>query len=254
MIHPTAVIEPGARIGHEVRIGPHCWVGENVEIGDGTTLGANVVLDGWTTIGSGCTILHSASIGAPPQDLKFRGEKSYVEIGRNNVIREFVTVNRATTAEGVTRIGDDNLLMAYVHVAHECRIHDGTILANAVNLAGHVTVENFASIGGVTPVHQFVRIGEHAFIGGGSRIPKDIPPYLLAAGNPIRPAGINTVGLTRRGFDASTRSLLQKAYRILYRSKRNVSQALEALESELPATPEIERLIRFIRSSERGII
>lgn len=254
LIHPTAVIEPGARIGRDVRVGPHCWIGDDVTIGDRTVLGANVVLDGWTTIGTGCTILHGASIGAPPQDLKFQGDRTYVEIGDNNTIREYVTVNRSCIPEATTRIGDGNLLMAYVHVAHECEIQNGTILANAVNLAGHVTIESFASIGGITPIHQFVRIGAYSFIGGGSRIPKDVPPYFLAAGNPIRAGGINVVGLTRRNFSPETRALLQRAYKLLYRSDKNVTQALEAIRSDLPMSPEIERLVHFIETSERGII
>lgn len=253
-IHPTAVIEPGAQIGKDVSVGPHSWIGNDVTIGDRTIIGANVVLDGWTTIGSECTILHSASIGAPPQDLKFRGDRTYVEIGDNNTIREFVTINRSTIADQVTRIGNDNLLMAYVHVAHECEIQNGTILANAVNLAGHVTIESFASIGGLTPIHQFVRIGAYSFTGGGSRIPKDVPPFFLAAGNPIRAGGINVVGLTRRGFSRESRALIQKAYKILYRSDKNVTQALEVIRNELPTTPEIEQLVHFIETSERGII
>ncbi len=254
LVHPTAVIEAGAQLGREVRIGPHSWIRENVIIGDGTTIGASVVLDGWTTIGSGCTILHSSSVGAPPQDLKFRGEKSYLEIGDRNTIREFVTINRATVPGGKTVIGDGNLLMAYVHVAHECIIGSNTILANAVNIAGHVTIEDYAAIGGVTAIHQFVRIGSHSFVGGGSRIPKDVPPYLLGAGNPMRMTGINTVGLTRRGFSADARRQILRAYKILYRSNKNVSQAVAAIRTELPLIPEISHLIRFIEESERGIV
>lgn len=254
LIHPTAIVESGAEIGKNVRIGPHSWIRENVVIGDDCVIGANVVIEGWTTIGPGCTVYHSAVVGAPPQDLKYRGDRSYVEIGAHNAIREFVTINLATSPEGVTRIGDHNLLMAYVHVAHECEIGNHTIIANAVNLAGHVTVEDYATIGGVSPVHQFVRIGAHSFIGGGSRVAKDVPPFVLAAGNPLRVGGINVVGLTRRGFDSDVKSHLIRAYKILFRSDRNTSQAIAAIRAELPMTPEVERFVQFIESSERGII
>jgi UDP-N-acetylglucosamine acyltransferase len=252
-IHPTALIAPGAKIGKGVSIGPYTIVGDHVEIGEGTRVGAHNVLDGWTRIGVQCRIFHSTCIGVEPQDLKFRGEKSLVLIGDRNTIREFVTIHPATEEGDVTRIGSDNLLMAYVHIAHNCEIGDHVILANAVNLAGHVKIEDHVGIGGVTPVHQFVRVGTHSFIGGGSRVAQDVPPYFLAAGNPLRVAGINQVGLERRGFSVETREALRRAYKILYRSGRNVRQALEALRAELPDIPEVRRLTEFVESSERGI-
>jgi UDP-N-acetylglucosamine acyltransferase len=252
-IHPTAIVSPGAKLAKDVAVGPYTIIGEHVTVGEGTTIGSHNVIDGWTTIGAHCRIFHSACIGVEPQDLKYRGEQSYVEIGEHNTIREFVTIHRGTDLGDVTRIGSHNLLMAYVHIAHNCIVGSHTILANVVNLAGHVVVEDHASIGGVTPVHQFARVGTHAFIGGGSRVAQDVPPYLLAAGNPLRVAGINQVGLERRGFPEETRSILRRAYKILYRSGKNVTQAIEAIKSELPDIPEVRHLVRFIETSERGI-
>ncbi|MFH1679527.1 MAG: acyl-ACP--UDP-N-acetylglucosamine O-acyltransferase [Candidatus Eisenbacteria bacterium] len=252
-IHPTALIAPGAKIGKDVTVGPYTLIGENVTIGDGTSIGSHNVIDGWTKIGARCKIMHSTCVGVEPQDLKYRGAESLVEIGDDNTVREFVTIHRATERDEVTRIGNHNLLMAYVHIAHNCVVGNHTILANAVNLAGHVIVEDNASVGGVTPVHQFVRIGGHAFIGGGSRVAQDVPPYLLAAGNPLRVVGINQVGLERRNFPAETRAALRKAYKILYRSEKNTLQALEAMRAELLDLPEIRHLLRFIETSERGI-
>jgi len=210
-------------------------------------------VEGWTDVGAECVIHHSAVVGADPQDLKFRNEPSRVIIGDGNTIREFVTIHRATREGEETRVGDGCLLMAYVHIAHNCVLGNGVILANAVNLAGHVTVEDHARIGGVTPVHQFVRIGAYAFIGGGSRAAQDVPPYFLAAGNPIRMVGVNVIGLRRAGFSAETRLDLQRAYKILYRSGRNRTQALAAIRETLSGSPEIERLAAFVESSGRGI-
>ncbi len=252
-IHATALVSPGARIGRDVRVGPYTIVGENVAIGDETVIGAHNVIDGWTRIGRECRVFHSTCIGVEPQDLKYRGEPSFVEIGDGNTIREFVTIHRATSKGETTRIGDHNLLMAYVHIAHNCVVGSHTVIANAVNMAGHVTIEDYARIGGMVPVHQFVRIGMHSFIGGGSRVAQDIPPYLLAAGNPLRVAGINQVGLERSGFSAETREVLRKAYKFLYRSDKNVSQALESIRAELPDLPEVRRLVEFIEASDRGI-
>ncbi|MBN1825922.1 MAG: acyl-ACP--UDP-N-acetylglucosamine O-acyltransferase [Candidatus Eisenbacteria bacterium] len=252
-IHPSAIIEPGARLGRDVSVGPCAWIGPKATIGDRTRIGAHVVVEGWTDVGADCIIHHGAVVGAEPQDLKYRNEPSRVIIGDGNTIREFVTIHRGTLAGEETRIGDGNLLMAYVHIAHNCRLGNHTILANAVNLAGHVIIEDYARVGGVTPVHQFVRIGAYAFIGGGSRAAQDVPPFFLAAGNPIRMIGVNVIGLRRAGFSAEARLILQRAYKILYRSKRNTTQALAAIRETLPATPEIERLVAFIDSSERGI-
>jgi UDP-N-acetylglucosamine acyltransferase len=253
-IHPTAIIHPGARLGENVSVGPYSIIGGGVVIGDGCRIASAVLIDGETTLGTDNRVFHGAVIGSVCQDLKYRGERTFVRIGDGTTIREFVTVNSATGEGESTIIGSNVLLMAYVHIAHNCHIGDNVILANAVNLAGHVHVHDFASIGGVTPVHQFVEIGEHAFVGGGSRIPQDVPPFVKVAGNPARVAGLNGIGLTRRGFTAEQRSLLKKAYVLLFRSGLNVSQALERIDAELPRTDEISMLVDFIRASKRGII
>ncbi len=252
-IDATAVISPRAELGAGVRIGPYAIIGDHVQIGDRTIVGPHAILDGWTEIGEDCRIHPGAVIGNEPQDLKYGGAQSWVRIGRRNAVREYCTIHRATEEGGVTSIGDDNLLMAYVHVAHNCTIGNHVILANAVNLAGHVDVDDYAILGGVTPVHQFVRIGCHAFIGGGSRVAQDIPPYLRCAGNPLKVAGLNSVGLARRGFSAEAVAELKRAYRLVYRSDLNVSQALERIRRELQSFPEVKTFVRFIEASERGI-
>jgi len=252
-IHPTAVIASGADIGEDVTIGPYSIIGENVRIGDGCRIGSSVLIEGYTEIGKNNHIFHGASIGTIPQDLKYRGARTFVKIGDNNTIREYVTINSATNEGESTIVGNSNLLMAYVHVAHNCVIGNNVILANAVNLAGHVKVHDYAIVGGIVPVHQFVEIGEHAFIGGGSRIPKDVPPFIKVVGNPPRVNGMNSVGLMRRGFTLEQRVLLKRAYCILYRSGLNVSQAIEKIETELPQTEEIKMLVDFIKNSKRGI-
>lgn len=253
-IHPTAIIHEKAELGVRVSIGPYSVIGEKVTIGDDCRIGTNVLIDGETTIGARNRIFHAAAIGNVCQDLKYRGERTFVRIGDDNTIREYVTINSATGEGESTVVGNNTLLMAYVHIAHNCIIDDNVILVNAVNLAGHVRVHEWAEIGGVTPVHQFVQIGRHAFVGGGSRIPQDIPPYVKVAGNPAVVAGINSVGLRRRGFTFEQRALIKKAYLILYRSGLNVSQALDRIRASLPQTPEIEALVDFVEHSERGII
>ena len=247
-------VHPKAELGRDVTVGPFSIIGENVVIGDGTTVGSHVVIEGWTEIGRENRIHHFAVLGTPPQDLKWAGARSYLRIGARNTIREFATLNRGTFEDEETRVGSDNLLMTYVHVAHNCVIEDGTILANAVNLAGHVTVEERAVVGGVTPVHQFVRIGRHAMIGGGFRVPKDVPPYVLAGGYPLRPIGINQVGLERRGFSEETIRSLKESFRILYRAGLNRTQAVERVRREVPPCSEVEHLLDFIEGSERGTI
>jgi len=248
------VVSPEARLGHNVRIGPHTVIGADVEIGPDCVIGSSVLIDGRTTIGRNTQIFHGAAIGNPPQDVKYQGETSFVEIGDNNVIREYVTIHLATGEDMKTRVGDGNMLMAYVHIAHNCRIGDGTIIANTVNLAGHVEIEDFAVLGGIVPVHQFVRIGKFAFIGGGSRLPQDVPPFIKVAGNPVEVAGINAIGLKRHGFSEEEVLNLKKAYRLLYRKGLNVSQALERIAAECQLTKHIEDLMAFIRRSERGIV
>ena len=253
-IHASAVVHPDARLGHNVVIGPHAVIGPDVVIGPETQVGSSVLIEGRTKIGRNNRIFHGAAIGSEPQDLKFEGETSYVEIGDNNNIREYVTIHLATGQNEKTRVGNGNLLMAYVHIAHNCVLHNNAILSNAVNLAGHVEVEDWAIIGGMTPVHQFVRIGAHAFIGGHSRLAQDVPPFIRVAGNPVEVAGLNSVGLKRRGFTDEALLNLKKAYRLLYRSGHNVSQAMERMALECRLDQNLEDLMAFIRRSERGIV
>jgi UDP-N-acetylglucosamine acyltransferase len=253
-IHPTAIVEKGAELGPGVSIGPHSIIGPRVRIGNGCRIGSSVLIEGDTILGDDNAVWHGAVIGTTPQDLKYRGERTSVRIGSRNTIREYATIHLSTSEESATTVGDDNLLMAYVHLAHDCVIGSRTILANVVQLAGHVAVQDFAIIGGVVPVHQFARIGQHAIVGGGSRVAQDVPPFVMAAGNPPRVSGINVVGLKRRGFGAEQRALLKKAFVILYRSGLNVSQAIQRMEEELPRTPEIVIFIDFVKSSHRGII
>ncbi|MBP1764244.1 MAG: lpxA [Firmicutes bacterium] len=252
-IHETAVIAPGARIGKDVEVGPYAVIGANVIIGDGTKIGPHVVIDGWTSIGHHCVIFPGVSIGAEPQDLKFYGEKSYVFIGNNTKIRECVTINRATGEGEETRVGNDCLLMAYSHVAHNCIVGNNVILANSATLAGHVIVEDRAIVGGLAGVHQFVKIGRNAMIGGASKIVQDIPPFVIVDGNPAKVAGLNNVGLSRAGMSLEVRRNLKKAYRILYRSGLSLPQAIAVMEQELESSDEVEHFMRFLRNAERGI-
>lgn len=253
-IHQTAVVDRRAQLDDDITIGPYAIIGPDVKIGAGTRIGAHVVIDGRTSLGRDNHVHPGAVLGGPPQDLKYRGEPTYLRIGNGNTIRECATLNLACIEGESTLVGDGCLLMAYVHVAHNCRLGNNIILANAVNLAGHVEVHDFASIGGLTPVHQFVRIGAYAFVGGGSRVAKDVAPYIKAAGNPLELAGVNVVGLERRGFDEDRRALIKRAYRILFRSELNVSQALARLQSEFdPHDEDLQTLIRFVQQSERGV-
>jgi UDP-N-acetylglucosamine acyltransferase len=252
-IASTAVVEGGAEIGTDVRIGPYAIIGPHVRIGSGTTVGAHAIIDGYTEIGRDCRIFPHAAVGLEPQDLKYLGGRSWLRIGDRTVIREFATLNPATEEGDSTLVGSDCLLMAYSHVAHNCRIEDHVILANAVNLAGHVTIGMHAVLGGLTPVHQFVRVGAHAIIGGGSRVPMDVAPYTLAAGNPLETHGLNVVGLTRRGFSEDALNALKKAYRIFYRQNLGVDEAVARIRAEVPATPEVETFLAFVLTSERGL-
>lgn len=253
-IHPTAIVERGAELGSGVVIGPYSYIGPRVVLGDGTRVGLHAIIEGRTTIGPRCQIHHGAAIGNIPQDLKFRGVPTFVQIGQETTIREYATIHAATEEGESTIVGDRVLLMAYAHIAHNCRIGSQVILANAVNLAGHVRVDDCAILGGLTPVHQFVSIGAHSFIGGGSRVPQDVPPYVKAAGNPLRACGLNSVGMERRGIPAEVRLELKRAYRILYRSQLNVSQALDRILHDLKPYPEVHEFVEFVRSSERGIV
>ena len=254
MIHSTAIIDATAELDSGVEVGPYSIIGPRVRIGKNTRIGPHVVIDGWTEIGGECTIFQFASLGAVPQDLKYRGEESRVIIGSNNTIREFVTINRGTAqAGGETRVGSNNLLMAYCHVAHDCRIGSHVVLANAATLAGHIEMEDHAIVGGLTAVHQFVRLGSYCIIGGCSGVSQDIPPYMMANGQRAQLYGLNIEGLKRHRFSEDAVSNLKKAYRVIFRSGLTVEKALEQLESEMQNSAEVNHLITFIKASKRGI-
>jgi len=252
-IHQTAIVHPKAEIGKDCEIGAYATIGENVQLGDNVSVGSHCVIDGWTTIGTGCKIFPHAVIGMITQDLKYKGGKSYVEIGKNTTIREFVTIHLATAPEGKTIVGDNCLLLAYSHVAHECIVGNGVIMSNGVNLAGHVIIQDKVSIGGMSGVHQFCRIGKFAYIGACSKVVQDVLPYMLGEGDPLKIYGPNTVGLERNNFSEEVKDIIKKAYKILYRSHLNVSQAVEKIKKDLPQTEEVVSIIQFIQESERGI-
>ncbi len=254
MIHPTAIIDSTAEIDSDVTIGPYAVIAPDVCVEAGTTIGSHATIESYTTIGANCQIFPHAAIGAIPQDLKFKGEKSFVTIGKGSIIREFVTIHRGTDeGDGLTEIGEKNFLMAYTHIAHDCKTGRGVIFANAATLAGHITIGNFATIGGLVAIHQFVRIGDYAFIGGKSAIPKDIPPYVIASGDRAKLFGLNSVGLQRHNFSSDTIDLLKKTYRILFRLGLTMNEAIERIKAEVEQIPEVVNFIDFIKSSERGI-
>jgi UDP-N-acetylglucosamine acyltransferase len=256
-IDTTAVVHPGARIGAGTTIGPHCVIGEDVSIGERCSIGASAIIDGWTTIGDDCRIYPMASVGLAPQDLKYRGERTRLTLGRRNTIREFATLNRGTLGGGgETCIGDDNLLMAYVHVAHDCRVGNHTIFGPHATLGGHVVVADHANISAGSAVHQFCRVGVHAFVGGYSVVTKDALPYARTIGSrPARAFGVNSIGLSRRGFSADTIAQLKRAYRYLLQSKLNTTRALARIDDDPSlSSPEVRELVAFIRSSKRGVI
>jgi acyl-[acyl-carrier-protein]--UDP-N-acetylglucosamine O-acyltransferase len=252
-IHPTVIISPDAKLEANVEIGPYSVIGADVKIGKNTIIGPHVVIEDYTHIGEGCHIHQFCSIGAPPQDLKFGGEKTRVVIGNFNTIREFVTINRSTTADiGVTIMGDHNLIMAYCHVAHNCKLGDRIVMANGATLAGHVHVEDNAIIGGLTGIHQFSSIGAHCIIGGASAVVKDVPPYTMASGNHAKLFGLNIVGLKRRNFSEETIKALKNAYRIIFRSNLLLETALKKAQDEVEDVPEVRHFIKFIQESKRG--
>jgi len=254
LIHPTAIVHPNANVARGVDIGPYCLVGEDVSIGKGTVLQAHVVVNGWTTIGEDCSIYPFATIGATSQDRKYAGERAYTKIGNRSVLREYVSVQRATGEDQVTAVGDDCLLLAYVHIAHNCVLGNSVTMSNLAQLAGHVEVADYATIGGQAGVHQFTRIGRYAMVGGASKITKDVPPFFLIEGNPAEPYGLNSVGLRRAGFTLEERNEIKKFYKILYNPKLNVSQAVEAMKAEASSDPGRE-LIAFLEApSQRGIL
>lgn len=252
--HPSSVVSPKARLGTNVVIGPYTVINEGVEIGDGTWIGPNVMLGGGTTIGKNCKIHHAAAVGGDPQDLKYRGEPTYLEVGDNTVIREFVTLNRGTGDGGKTVVGSHCFLMAYAHVAHDCIVGNHAILANCATLAGHVLIEDHVIIGGLTAVHQFCKVGEYAMVGGIFRVVKDVPPYVLAGQTPLVFEGLNYIGLRRKGFSQHSIDLIDQSYRTIYQSNLNVSQAVAQIRQQSDRSPEVEKILEFISTSKRGII
>ncbi|MCE9616733.1 MAG: acyl-ACP--UDP-N-acetylglucosamine O-acyltransferase [Lentisphaerae bacterium] len=253
-VHPTAVVAAGAELGPGVDIGPYCVVGPNVTLGEGTRLMSHVVIDGRTRLGAGCTVFPFASIGTQTQDLKFRGGQTFVEIGDQTTLREYVTINSGTNEGEVTRVGSRCHIMAYSHVAHACRVGNGVIMANAATLAGEVEVGDQATIGGLVGVHQFVRIGTMAIIGGCSKLTQDCMPYMMVDGNPPKVHGINRVKLERCNVSEQTQRLLKQAYKILCRDGLSTTQALEKLAAEVERSPEVDALVAFVRESARGVI
>jgi UDP-N-acetylglucosamine acyltransferase len=253
LIDKTAIVHPGARLGPGTRIGPYAVVGENVETGENVEVKAHACLDGWTAIGSNCKIGYGAVIGAPPQDLKYGGEKSFCRIGQGSLVREYATIHRATGEGEETVVGEKCFLMAYTHVAHNCRVGNGVVIANLTQLGGHVEIEDFAILSGLIPVHQFVRIGRLSITGAGCRVPMDIVPFVCAVGHPIRIRSLNLVGLRRRGYTSEDISVLKGAFRIMFRSGLNTTQALDELKNGYPQTPDIQHLVQFVEESKRGI-
>jgi UDP-N-acetylglucosamine acyltransferase len=252
-VHPASFVDERAELGQGVQIGPGAVIGPHVKVGDGTSIGSHALVTGWTTIGRECRLHHGAVVGSPPQDLKYKGEPSYLVMGDRTEVREYVTANLATEPGNTTRIGSDCLLMAYSHVAHNCQVGDRVIIANAVQMAGYVAVEDWAILGGATVVHQFVRIGCHAMVGGGSRIAQDVAPFVKAAGSPPRNAGINSIGLQRRGFAPATVDAIERSYRVLFRQQLSVEDAVARLREMFPNVPEVEHLARFAETSTRGL-
>ncbi len=255
MIHATAVVHPGARLGDGVRIGPYSVIGGHVEIGAGTTIASHVVIEGHTRIGRDNRIFQFASLGGEPQDKKYRAEPTALLIGDRNTIREYTTINTGTVQDGgVTAVGNDNWLMAYVHIAHDCRVEDHTVFANNAQIAGHCHIGAWAFLGGFTGVHQFVRIGAHAMTGGGTILVQDLPPFVTAAGNPAKLYGINAEGLRRRGYSPEKIAAIKRAYRVLYRSGLDLEQARKPLEESAQHAPELEPLVAFLAAAKRGIL
>lgn len=252
-IHPTALIDPSAEFGDNVEIGAYAIVGPNVIMGDNCTVSARAMLERNVRLGDGVQIGSGSIVGGPPQDLKYRGEETWVEIGDRSIVREYSTINRGTMATGRTSIGADCFIMTYVHLGHDCHVGDGVNIANGSQLAGHVTVENRAAISGLVAVHQFVTIGTSCFIGGATRVNQGIPPYVMAVGNPAELYGLNTIGLKRQGFPAETITALKRAYRLCFNSDLNLGQAIDRARTELPNLPEVTHFIDFVSHADRGV-
>jgi len=252
-IHPTALIDSSADVGRGVTIGPYAILGPNVVVGNGCRLGPRVTLQRNVRLAEGVSVGDGSVLGGDPQDLKYAGEETWVEIGEGTIIREYSTINRGTTATFKTTVGARCFIMTYVHLAHDCHVGDEVVIANATQCAGHVTIHDRAVLSGLNAVHQFVTIGTHAFVGGGSRVNQDIPPYVKAVGNPMELYGLNSIGLQRAGFSGETVAALKRAYRLFFNSDLNLGQALERARTELPPFPEVERFLAFVESSERGV-
>jgi len=252
-IHPTAIIEEGAELDYGVSVGPFSILKQHVKIGANTKINERVTVDGWTTVGEDCELFSGAVVGSVTQDKKFKGGKSYLRIGNNNNIREYVTINPGTEEGTATIIGNNNLLMAYSHVAHDCVLHNNVTLANVATLAGHVIVEDRAIIGGLSAVHQFVRIGTLAIVGGCSKVVQDIPSYMMTDGHPVRAFGINSVGIDRAGISKEEKRELKRAFKIIFKSKLTLKNSIRKIEDELTLTPSIDTLLDFLKKSERGI-
>jgi UDP-N-acetylglucosamine acyltransferase len=252
-IHPSAIVSSSAEIGDGVEIGPFAIVGDDCVIGDGCVISARASLERYVILGRNVKIGVGTVLGSDPQDLKFKGERTTVEIGDNTVVREYSTINRGTSQSFRTSVGPNSFVMSYVHLAHDCHIGEGVVLANMVQLAGHVTVEDRVILSGVTAVHQFTRIGRNAIVGGCSRVSKDVPPFVKAVGNPMKLYGLNSVGLRRNGFTPETILELKRAYRLLFRSELNLAQAVERVTAEVEQIPEVRQLVQFVESSQRGV-
>jgi UDP-N-acetylglucosamine acyltransferase len=253
-IHPTAIVDPKAELDSDVQVGPYAIIREDVSIGSGSQIGPHAVIEPYVSIGRDCRIFHFASIGATPQSLKFDGEKTYVKIGKGTIIREFVTIHRGTGfGGGITEVGEQNFLMAYTHIAHDCKTGRMVVMANNATLAGHITIGDYATVGGLTAIHQFVKVGDYAFIGGKSAVVKDIPPFVIAAGDRARLHGMNTVGLKRHGFTQNTINELKKVYRIMFRIGLTRNEALERVKAEVEQIPEVVKFLEFVQSSQRGV-
>jgi UDP-N-acetylglucosamine acyltransferase len=252
-IHPTALIDPAAELGTGVTVGPYAIIGPNVIVGDRSRVGPRATLQRNVRLAEDVSVGDGSVLGGDPQDLKYRGEETWVEVGEGTIIREYSTINRATTATFKTTVGAHCFIMSYVHLAHDCHVGDDVVIANATQCAGHVTIHDRAILSGLNAVHQFVTIGTYAFVGGGSRVNQDIPPYVKAVGNPMELYGLNSIGLQRAGFSGETVAALKRAYRLFFNSDLNLSQAMERARSELPPYPEVERFLAFVESSERGV-
>jgi UDP-N-acetylglucosamine acyltransferase len=252
-IHPTALIDPSAEIGRDVEIGPWVIIGPQVTVGDGSQVSARATLERNVRVGARVRVGVGAVLGGDPQDLKYRGEETWVDIGDDTVIREYATINRGTSHSVTTKVGKHCFIMSYVHLAHDCLLEDHVMISNGTQLAGHVVVEDHAIISGLCAIHQFVRVGRHSFIGGASRVPQDVPPFVRAVGNPLKLFGLNSVGLLRSGFDESVLRELKRAYRFCFRSDLNLSQGVEQARAEVELVPEVQQFLEFIEASRRGV-